>query len=299
MSLLSILFSLVIEHFYESVSRFRDFRWIITFSSWVKEKLSNSEFWNDTLGLIIIVLTPILGCAIVFSILNNALALLGFLFSLFILVYCLGPVRTHHIAKQYLDASDHEDEHSMKTYAIDLLGNQATENATENNALICEKIFINTNENILAVFFWFVLLGPMGALMFRMVNVLFNETQQKSENDSESSEDSQHQEFDNSTRMLYAILLWLPAQLTTLTFAITGSFIDTLQEWKSRLSSDYLNPIECELTLFRTGMCALQLDPNSHSFDASTVNDVLALCWRSIIVWVTALALLTLAGLTG
>ena len=299
MSLLSILFSLVIEHFYESVSQFRDFRWMISFSDWVKEKLSKSEFWNDTLGLIIIVLTPVLGCAIVFSLLNNALALLGFLFSLLVLVYCLGPVRTHHIAKQYLDASDHEDEHSMKTYAIELIGTQATDNAAENNALICEKIFINTNENILAVFFWFVLLGPMGALMFRMVNVLFIKSQAQSEADSESSDDQQHQEFDNSTRMLYSILLWLPAQLTTLTFAITGSFIDTLHEWKNRLSSDYLNPLECELTLFRTGMSALQLDPNSHSFDASTVNDVLALCWRSIIVWVTALALLTLAGLAG
>jgi len=311
MSLLSILFSLVIEHFYESVSQFRDFRWMVSFSNWVKERLSNSEFWNDTLGLIIIVLAPMLACAILFSLLNNALALLGFLFSVAVLVYCLGPVRTHHIAKQYLDAAEHEDEHSMRTYATELLGDHATDDAMENNALICEKMFINTNENILGVFFWFVLLGPMGALMFRMVNVLFIESQLHGNTDSESSEpqqpaetdstpsDIQHQEFDNSTRMLYAILLWLPVQLTTLTFAITGSFIDTLHEWKNRLANDYLNPLESELTLFRTGMCALQLDPNSHSFDTKTVNEVLALCWRAIIVWVTALALLTLAGLTG
>ena len=99
--------------------------------------------------------------------------------------------------------------------------------------------------------------------------------------------------------MLYAILLWLPAQLTILTFAITGSFIDTLREWKSRLSKDYLNPQETEDTLFRTGLNALQINPDEHEYGPETVKDVHALCWRSIIVWVTALALLTLAGLAG
>ena len=88
-------------------------------------------------------------------------------------------------------------------------------------------------------------------------------------------------------------------QLTILAFATTGSFIDTLREWKSRLSKDYLNPQETETTLFRTGFNALQLNPDDHEHNLSTVEDVLALCWRSLIVWVTALALLTLAGLAG
>jgi membrane protein required for beta-lactamase induction len=99
--------------------------------------------------------------------------------------------------------------------------------------------------------------------------------------------------------MLYAILLWLPAQLTTLAFAVTGSFIDTLQEWKQRLPNDYLNPRESEDTLFHTGLKSLQIDPETHAFEFATVQDVLALSWRSIVLWVTALALLTLAGWAG
>lgn len=302
MSLLSILFSLAIDRYFDPIDQVRNYNWIVSFSNWVKERFSRSEFWNDTLGLIVIILLPMFLCAIIYSQLYNALGLLGFLFSLFVLAYCMGPQRVHHVARQYLDAGELEDEHSLKNYTAELLGENISDDAQQNHRNVCEKLIVSTNENILGVFFWFVLLGPMGALMLRMVGTLYKESldnMPNEEHDTDEEQGTDYTEFNNSTRMLYAILIWLPAQLTTLAFAITGSFIDTLHEWKNLLSRDYLNPVESEHTLFRTGMNALQLDPETHPFELSTVHDVLALCWRSIIVWVTALALLTLAGLAG
>ena len=294
MSLLTILFSLAVERYVDALDNLRSFDWSISFSNWVKEKFSKSEFWNDTLGLIVIILLPVFLCAIIYSQLYDALGLLGFLFSMAVLVYCMGPQRVHHAARLYIDAGEHEDEHSLKTYATDLLGSELPDDTQEINRKVCEKLLISTNENLLGVFFWFVLLGPMGALMFRIAGVLYIDSQQHSEDESQ-----EYTEFNNSTRLLYAILLWLPAQLNTLAFAITGSFIDTLHEWKSRIPNDYLNPKESEDTLFHSGLRSLQMDPETHQFDINTVHEILALSWRSIILWVTALALLTLAGLTG
>jgi membrane protein required for beta-lactamase induction len=220
------------------------------------------------------------------------MGLLGFLFAIVVLVYSMGPKRTLHNARYYVDAGEHEDEQGLKTYASEILDNDVPEDDRETHRRICEKLLVSTNESLIAVFFWFVLLGPMGALLFRITEVLYKDaTQQDDETD--------YREFNNSARMLYAILLWLPAQLTTLAFAITGSFLDTLQEWQHRLSNDYLNPAESADTLFHTGVRALQLDADQHTFDIETVHDILALCWRSVILWVTVLALLTLAGWTG
>lgn len=310
MSLLSILFSMAIEHYFNAVEQYRVYDWITTFSNWIKEKFSESEYWNDTLGLIATILIPMFACGIIYGLLNEALGLLGFLFSLLVLVYCIGPKRVLHTARLYIDAGEHEDEHSLKSYANELLEDDSNteENNNDTNKKICEKLVYSTNEGILGIFFWFILLGPMGALMCRMVNILYTESlqqadepddDQEQESDEEQSSAGAFAEFNNSVRMLYAILLWLPAQITILTFAITGSFIDTLQQWKSRLSKDYLNPKEIEATLFASGLSALQIEPETQQCELSTVHEVLALCWRSIIVWVTALALLTLAGLTG
>ncbi|WP_455376445.1 regulatory signaling modulator protein AmpE [Kaarinaea lacus] len=294
MSLLAILISLAIEHYVDSVTQFRNYNWVMTFSAWVKEKFSETEFWNDTLGLIATILVPVFGCAIIFGALNNAMGLLGFLFSLLVLVYCIGPTRVLHTVRQYIDAAEHEDEHSSQTYVNEILGSETTEITAETHNKICEKLIDSTNEGILSIFFWFILLGPMGAIMCRMVSIMYKNTLENPTDD-----DAEFAEFNRSTRMLYAILLWLPAQITMLAFAITGSFIDTLQEWKSRLTKDYLDPRETEETLLRTGLSALQINPDDHKCELSTVHDVLGLCWRSVIVWVTALALLTLAGLTG
>jgi AmpE protein len=300
MSLLTILFSLAVERYVDALDNLRSFDWSISFSNWIKDKFSKTEFWNDTLGLIAIILLPVFLCAIIYSQLYDALGLLGFLFSLAVLVYCMGPKRVHHTARLYIDAGEHEDEHSLKTYATELLGSDLPDDALEINRKVCEKLLVSTNENLLGVFFWFVLLGPMGALMFRIAGVLYEDSQRHGEAERQNSDENQdYTEFNNSTRLLYAILLWLPAQLSTLAFAITGSFIDTLHEWKSRIPNDYLNPKESEDTLFHTGLKSLQMDPDTQSFDLATVHEILALCWRSVILWVTALALLTLAGLAG
>ena len=291
MSLLAILFSLAIERYVNAIEQLRNLDWSISFADWVKEKFSHSEFWNDTLGLVVIILLPVFLCAIIYSQLYDVMGLLGFLFAVVVLVYSMGPKRIHHTARYYLDAGEHEDEHSLKTYAAELLDNDVPDDEQETHRRISEKLLVGTNESLLAVFFWFVLLGPMGALMFRITDVLYENTKQQ-------QDESDYTEFNNSVRMLYAILLWIPTQLTTLAFAITGSFIDTLHEWQSRIHNDYLNPMESADTLFHTGLKALQLDAD-HPFDVETVHDVLQLCWRSIILWVTILALLTLAGWAG
>ena len=67
MSLLTILFSLAVERYVDALDNLRSFDWSISFSNWIKEKFSRSEFWNDTLGLVAIILLPVFLCAIIYS----------------------------------------------------------------------------------------------------------------------------------------------------------------------------------------------------------------------------------------
>ena len=153
MSLLAILFSLAIERYVNAIEQLRNLDWSISFADWVKEKFSHSEFWNDTLGLVVIILLPVFLCAIIYSQLYDVMGLLGFLFAVVVLVYSMGPKRIHHTARYYLDAGEHEDEHSLKTYAAELLDNNVPDDGQETHRRICEKLLVATNESLLAAFF--------------------------------------------------------------------------------------------------------------------------------------------------
>lgn len=304
MSLLAILFSLAIERYVEVAANIRNYDWSIRFTQWTKDRFSQSEYWNDTAGLIIILLIPFFACAIIYDQLFDVLGLLGFLFSLAVLVYCIRPKRSYQLIRQYLDASEHEDQHSLLSYASDILQQSPPQEDAQLHRSVSERLLNILNNEVLAVFFWFVVLGPMGALLFRMTATLYEDAYDDNQDETEAGNDTDdveanYTEFNNSIRILYAILLWLPTQISLLCFAIAGSFIDTLQTWKNRLLSDYLNPDESDITVVQAGFSALQFDEENNAFDSAMVNQVYALAFRALIVWITALALLTLAGLTG
>ena len=298
MSLLAILFSMVIERYVDAVASIRNYTWTVRFSDWVKEKFSHSEFWNDTLGLVVILLVPFFICAIIYDQLFDAMEPLAFLFALAVLVYCINPKRMYSLSRQYLDAGENDDQHSMQTYASEMMPDESFDDTREMNSKVSIRMLTSTNNEVLAVFFWFVLLGPMGALLFRMSAALFENTRGGYSNESEMENEAvDYTEFNSSARMLYGILLWLPTQISILCFAIAGSFIDTLQTWKQRLTSNYLDPDQSDETLYLCGFSSLQLDLEQKTFDLGAVNEVYALAFRTIIVWVTILALLILAGL--
>ena len=200
----------------------------------------------------------------------------------------------HHIVKLYVDTSEHDDQSNSKTYTMELLQQQMPDSNSQTNRSITERAIVFSNEQLIAILFWFVVLGPVGALLIRLSALL--REQVGAERQNETSEDTEYQKM---SVFLYAILIWLPTQITMLCFAITGSFVDVIHEWKMSLSHDFLNPDSTRETLLQTGFKALQMDPATQIFSLATVREVLALCWRAIVVFITLLALLTLAGLAG
>jgi membrane protein required for beta-lactamase induction len=294
MNLLAILFALSIERIFEPIERLRDFHWFTLFADWVKTTFTGARYWNDTAGVLMTVLLPVVICGIVYAQLDALLALLGFLFSIVVLLYCLGPKRVHHIVKLYVDASEHDDQSHSRAYAVELLQRKMPDSDTETNRAIAERTLVSTNEQLVAILFWFVVLGPVGALLIKLSGQLREHAAATM-----NEETTDYTEYKRISVFLYAILIWLPTQVMILCFAITGSFVDVIHEWKMSLSHDFLNPGTTRETLLQTGFKALQIDPNTQIFSLATVREVLALCWRSIVVFVTIIALLTLAGLAG
>lgn len=291
MSLLVILLGIAIDKFAESAEAIRKFDWFIRYSDWLRQQLEQWSLRNDTVILLIILFIPVLIIAFIYERLDDALTLLGFAFSVAVFVYCIGPRDVHNRASKYVETLERGEQQAANSLALEILEDQPQ---PDEEPLLFRKInetlLIATNNNFLGMVFWFVILGPMGAVIYRLNEVLLKSLNRQS--------NAQTGGFYQSTQLLFSILNWIPSHLTAVTYAVTGSFVDAIHQWKIHKSYDHLDPNAANNMLIDTGFGAIHIEADNKVFDGQTIHDVLGLCRRTIIVWITVIAILTLAGWT-
>lgn len=283
MALIVILISIAIEKFLERAENLRNYTWFVSFSQWIKPLLQK-HINSSTIIICISFLIPSMVVGIVYQTLVNTHILFGMLFSIIVVVYCMGPKSLLDKIQKFLEAHEKGDQLEARELSRAILDGYPVENESDMLKMINKTALIATNNQILGVFFWFVVLGPIGALLYRLSDTLLRSTH------ADESED-----YFQTTQLLYTILNWIPSHITSLIYAVTGSFVDSIHQWKIHKSYDNFSPEAANNMLVDTGFGALIIESETKVFDGQTVHDVLGLCRRCIFVWVVLWAVITLA----
>jgi AmpE protein len=291
MTLLAIILGLSIEKLLPTLLQYRRFDWLFGYQQWMREKFSQLSNWNDTFSLLTIILLPVIAVAFIHHQLYESASILGFAFSVLVLAYCLGPRDIYGLTEQLLDLPAENCGDELRSIASQLLPGPLPTDQDTLFALVKSKLLVSINTNLLAVLFWFTILGPMGAILYRLTTIIY-ESQNK---DAESSD-----EYGSTVAMFFAIINWIPAHIAAACFAATGSFVDALQNWKDTPVKNPLSNEECDAMLNSVGHGAMRLEAKNEICDAKPVVDaIIAMAKRSIILWLTVLALLTMSGWAG
>jgi membrane protein required for beta-lactamase induction len=213
--------------------------------------------------------------------------LLAFVFSIFVLSMCLGPADPIRQAQMYATALEQGDDAAANARAADFLGRSVSEDPQLTAQTIKEQLFVRLCVNILGVFFWFIVLGPVGAALFRASCLL----QERYEGTSGG--------LAHAIRELFDILLWLPARLTVLSFSVVGNFVDTAHSLRN--FSDLWRRDSREL-LSTAGLGAIHIPDQGEDghIDLEHMAHTIALVKRTVLAWITAFSLIIiLIGLIG
>ncbi|HEC18913.1 MAG TPA: regulatory signaling modulator protein AmpE [Gammaproteobacteria bacterium] len=300
MSLLAILISLIFERFLPPLHRLRSLAWIGPYHQWMCARLADHPRWQGVPCLLVIVLLPVGGIGLAQYLLNDLLLFFGFVFSILVLTYSLGPKDRHYRVQQYLDAEDNGDTDSAQRLLEDIFADQECaaehstppEEAATRARLLSEYVLVQTHEQLLAILFWFVVLGPMGAMLYRLtVELMRAECCTRGCNEPS--------EFQAAIQRLHYLLAWIPSRLTALSYAVMGSFVHAMHAWQNtpleETDSHKDTTPPSHRLLVRIGLASLQFDHQPPQ-DNEAVRETLGLCGRSLVAWVTILALMTLAG---
>jgi len=279
MALICILIGIIFERASDTLENLRNFEWYDNYSRWLLKTLPGLTSQNRS-SIIILLLPVILITAILqgwFE--DQLLGLIELLFGLVIFAFCLGPKDLNRQINNYLEARESGDEEKSQEEANNIMQKEAPSDPDQQVVEVMRSILHEPNDRFFSVIFWFVILGPLGALLYRLTTHTMRTTTSAV--------------LGEAATQLHAILAWAPAHLAAIGYALTGNYEGAKQQFYSKTRQE--NLLECNyLTLITAGQGALKdCTPGN---ETSCIRSARALVLRTLVVWLAFIAILTLMG---
>ncbi len=193
---------------------------------------------------------------------------------------------------------------------------------------VIEHALLAAHRHVFGVFFWFVVLaalglGPLGAVLYRMAEFASRYWGYRQR----SLDAPANPALLQAARRAFELIDHVPARLTAFGFAVVGNFEEAVAAWR-RDAALWAHANEGVILAAAAGAVGVQLGgvaapgvtpDRSKTFSSGLETDraeaagstpgvppqlahmqsIVALVWRSVVLWMLLLALLTLANLAG
>lgn len=275
MSFLIVLLCIVFQRYLDFPVPIIGYDWFKPYANFLEKSLSKTPAWSGFAGVATIVLPVSLLVALICFITRGWMfGLFRMGFSTVVLLYCLDARDYTKLLSGYLGQGDAA---SARDQAEKFIANALPKNEDSAHKALTEGVFIKSLHQVFSVIFWFLLLGSFGAVVYYVVSLLNKSERLKS--------------LHTAAAQVLGVLDWVPVRLLGLSFALVGSFANVYMPWVKSLQQTIAKSNELAVTF---GVAALGIDGKKESVD--TVQGAIDLCFRSQIVWVVILGLVTIAS---
>ena len=303
MNLIALLIGLIVERLATRFFHWRRMRWmdrIIDAGFRMADGFAN---WPAVIPVVLLALLLALPAFIVTFALGDRLLGFPYLFlAIVVLFFSLGPKDIGEDVNEYCAALEAGDDEAVQHRARALVEGDVPSDALERMHCVESAVFVQANNRLFAIIFWFVALGPfgpLGAWAYRTTDLIRRRAVFNAVRDEEDAGTSAR--IRDAAVMLHGWFAWIPARLTAIGYGIAGHFDGALGAWRTRQEPAPNTTSEAsEMLLARVGVGALAL----HNRDdeelvergvrgASAAN---TLVFRLLLIWVVVIAALTLPG---
>jgi AmpE protein len=210
------LIALLMERFFHW-RHLRHWHWYKQYEQWLGVHIKH---WPAILILFCNLLLPVTAVGIIgYWLIGILYGIPQFIFGVVIILYCLGPenlwVQTYRCIHDL-----HKEDLTKAVHQVQTFFGTSAEHSQSFHKKFVHAIFVAAHQRIFAVLFWFVILGPVGAVLYRIIG--FYRAQSM----------SNLQEVSNR---IGRSMDWISIRLFTFLFALGGHFTKVLSCWKSKV----------------------------------------------------------------
>jgi adenosylcobinamide-phosphate synthase len=195
---------------------------------------------------------------------------------------------------------------------------------------VIEYSVLAAHRHVFGVLAWFSILaafgfGPAGAVLYRMAEFVARYWRYRSRMQLQPASEA----LQSAAARAWTAVDWLPARITAIAFAVVGSFEEAIDCWRNyaqrfpndndgvilaatsgavnvRLGGETLKPVFAPSTSQGFQAAGLGAEPQmgtastpGREAEVAHLRSIVGLVWRSVVLWMVLLALLTLARLLG
>ena len=317
MNLIAVLAAIGLE-------QWRPFRWrgtleraFVRYARAVERKLNGGTAQQGLLAAIVVLVPPAVIALGIYLLLAAVHPLLGLAWNIGALYLLMGFRRFSHGYTSVRDALRAGDLHAARRALAAWRGGDTGELSSNQVAkLAIERGLLDSYGQMFATLFWFTVLpGPAGAVLYRTAALLAEEWRAEARGADTTPIARARDVFGGPARRLLWLLDWIPVRLTALSFAIVGDFEDAAfcwrtqaQAWAAQEGGEHAG------ILLASGAGALgvilggtlpvlggepEFRPDlgtGEEADADLLPSGVGLVWRTLVLWLLLMLLLTLAN---
>ncbi|MCC4117157.1 CobD/CbiB family protein [Aromatoleum toluclasticum] len=271
------------------------------------ERFNDGQARNGVVAWLLPVVSVVAGGALAFFLLWLVHPLLAVVFNIAVLYLTMGfRQESHFFTDIHLALRMGELDRARSLLGEWRGGQYVGASSCEVARLAIEEGLVAAHRNVFGVIFWFIVLpGPSGALLYRLARFLGEEWGGRN--------DAEFGQFGRFARKAFELIDWLPARLTAASFSIVGDFEDAVFCWRTQamLWADRASGI---LIAAGAGALGVRLGMPVHESgeiverpemgvgeeaDADYMQSTVGLIWRALVLCLLMLALLVIAGWVG
>lgn len=300
--LIAVLLAILLDHLIPDRQGIKPFAWYRDWAESIEERFNGGKRMHGVGAVLLATLPIVMGVLLVHYILGQIGWILRIAFDVTVLYLCVDVHRLGKNANEVSVALESGNLDEAEQKLRELTGKGVTEKTEASIARAAvEGVLKQGNSLIISPIFWFILLGPFGAVLQRLSCILDSLWGHRYE---------RFAEFGWAAARFDDLMGWVPARITALSYALMGSFEDALHCWRRRVGvwSDinsgpllasgfgamHMQICEASEDEFEERLSDLTVVP-----DAGHVQRAVALVWRVLLLWLAIGVLMTGAHLVG
>lgn len=329
MSFFAVLFALLIEQIKPLAASNPVHDGLTAWVRWVGRNFDAGAREHANVVWLITVVGPAVLVALLGNWLSAYSAPLGFGWSVLVLYATLGFRQFSHHFTDIRDALDQGREDKARELLSQWRQLDTTDLRREELLrYVLEYAVLAAHRHVFGVFFWFVVLamlglGPAGAVLYRMAEFVNRFWTYRSHTTGENT----HALLMARSTQLFQWIDYIPVRLTAFGFAVVGNFEEVIDSWR-RFAGLWKQPNEGVVLSAAAGALGVRLggkvapvvaqdvsrtlnsgdDPEVVAAEGTTagvpprmdhLRSAVGLIWRSVVLWMLLLAVVSLASRVG